>query len=600
MKFIITALMMCSFFVSWTQCSGIDTINLGVDTTICTGDFLTLDAGAGYNYYSWSTNESTQTINVSNNGTYSVTAGFKGSNLVLNGDFQGGTTAAANNFTTDYIPGTGGSWGLLSTGGQYAIATNPNATHSNFSVCGDHTTGTTNMFIANGAWTANTIVWSQTVNVLPNTNYLFSFWAMNALNDQNVSQLQLYINGVPIGDTNTTLPTSCIWTEMSDIWNSASATQAVLTIRNHATAASGNDFALDDIFFGEVCFDTDEMVLTMDSISVEAGPMIQFCENEPETITATSNYGTAIFNWVGEPAGATVAPNSSGYYFVNATSPLGCVTTDSVLVNITPMPWDFDTIIMGPTSCNGNDGYVSALTNGSFPSTPVYTWTGPGTSTNSWNASVWTGLSPGWYYIDITSQGCSRQDSIEITVTNPPIANFTASPTSGYAPLNVSFTNNSQNAQDYFWDYGNGNTENTGSMIVGDQTYNVGTYTVTLVAYQGSCSDTMTVTIDAYPTIIVEPPVILDPVIVIPNVFTPNGDLSNDYYAFETENIKSLEITILNRWGNVMFQSNDLDFKWYGNNGPIMAEEGVYFYTYTAVADNGETLTGHGYIHLEK
>ncbi|MDC0231057.1 LamG domain-containing protein [Aureispira] len=52
------------------------TIDLGPDTlTLCGGDSTTLDAGAGYNYYSWSTGDTTQTINVNAAGWYSATVG---------------------------------------------------------------------------------------------------------------------------------------------------------------------------------------------------------------------------------------------------------------------------------------------------------------------------------------------------------------------------------------------------------------------------------------------------------------------------------------------------------------------------------------------
>jgi len=45
------------------------------------------------------------------------------------------------------------------------------------------------MLVANGSGTPNTSVWCQTINIDPNTNYLFSAWFMNALNDFNVSDL---------------------------------------------------------------------------------------------------------------------------------------------------------------------------------------------------------------------------------------------------------------------------------------------------------------------------------------------------------------------------------------------------------------------------
>ncbi len=48
-------------------------VNLGQDTSLCIGDNYTIDAGAGYTSYSWSPSGSSQTLNVTTTGTYSVT-----------------------------------------------------------------------------------------------------------------------------------------------------------------------------------------------------------------------------------------------------------------------------------------------------------------------------------------------------------------------------------------------------------------------------------------------------------------------------------------------------------------------------------------------
>lgn len=74
-----------------------------------------------------------------------------------------------------------------------------------------------------------------------------------------------------------------------------------------------------------------------------------------------------------------------------------------------------------------------------------------------------------------------------------------------------------------------------------------------------------------------------------PNVFTPNGDSQNDYYAMEKLDEQGnrvslippdsctgsfVMIQIFNRWGKVVFESTDRDFKWFGKNEPA----GVYYY----------------------
>ncbi|AEA43660.1 T9SS C-terminal target domain-containing protein [Fluviicola taffensis] len=57
----------------------------------------------------------------------------------------------------------------------------------------------------------------------------------------------------------------------------------------------------------------------------------------------------------------------------------------------------------------------------------------------------------------------------------------------------------------------------------------------------------------------------------LPNIFTPNADGINDF--FEIENTEAKHTEILNRWGNIVYESNDL-IKWNGGNQP----DGVYYY----------------------
>lgn len=577
----------CSF---WTEVP----VDLGEDTTICPGQLLELDAGSSYDFYNWSNGGSAQSILVNSAGTYIIQTGAVSGNLIQFGDFEGGTTNTANNFTTDYLVGTGGTWGQLSTGGTYAINTDPSNTHTNFSSCGDHTTGTGNMLIANGSWTPNTIVWEQTVTVSQNTNYLFSFWAMNVVNSTAVSDLQLYINNVAIGPVNQTT-TPCTWGQISDTWSSGTNTSAVLSIRNQSTVASGNDFAIDDIYFAEVCVVSDTIVVDVDPISVEAGPDITFCPNESETVTAVSNDANATFEWNSSIQNASFVPSVSGMQYVTATSQNGCSATDSMNATITPMNWSIDQVMSFPTDCGVNDGAVSVTTSGTFDVQPVYTWSGPGpNSTNQINATVFLNLSPGWYYLEIESDGCYMYDSIEVEVNNPPVADLSGSPISGVAPLSVAFTNMSQNATSYTWDFGNGMSTSANNMDSQSTVYDTaGVYTVMLIANQGGCADT------AYMDILVlEPEETIPGEIIIPNVFTPNNDLTNDVYTFTMTGIKSIEVVIINRWGDVMFESSDVNFEWDGTTNGNKAKDGTYFYKYSAEDEMGEIHEGHGFLQL--
>ncbi len=69
-----------------------------------------------------------------------------------------------------------------------------------------------------------------------------------------------------------------------------------------------------------------------------------------------------------------------------------------------------------------------------------------------------------------------------------------------------------------------------------------------------------------------------DPLVNIPNVFSPNGDGKNDVFSIH-KNIKSecvddFSIVIYNRWGEKVYKSNNFEFEWTGDGLPY----GVYFY----------------------
>lgn len=354
----------CGVFVSTVDVNIPADIFLGNDTTICSGSAVFLNAGPGYDSYLWSNGSTNQTLNATTPGTYWVEAGTVMDNIVVHGDFEGGNTNTANNFTTAYIPGTGGSWGLLSNGGQYAIATNPSLTHTNFVSCTDHTSGTGNMLVANGSWNPGTVVWSQTVPVNTNTDYLFSFWATNVVNNPNTSDLQLYINGSPIGPVNSTT-TSCTWLQINDVWNSGANTSAVLSIINQSTAASGNDFAIDDISFAPLCIKQDTIVITHETPSQSVSVIDPTCNGLSDgEIHVTNNLAVeySIDNGVTWQVDSFFVGLGAGNYSVCSKSALDCQVCENVVV--TDPPQVTITVINDTTICENGTAAISAMASG--------------------------------------------------------------------------------------------------------------------------------------------------------------------------------------------------------------------------------------------
>ncbi|MCB0598801.1 MAG: gliding motility-associated C-terminal domain-containing protein [Lewinellaceae bacterium] len=248
-----------------------ETLNAGADAAVCqAGENVPLNAsfsGGAPLSVSWapadglsSTNSLQTTATVNATTTYTLTVrSVTSQNLIFNGNFSAGD----NGFDSDYIYGTGGSVGLLTQEGQYAIATNPRNTHNQFVNCGDHTGGNGNMMVVNGSGMPDS-VWCQTVTVQPNTEYAFSAWVTSVVS-QNPADLQFFINGFPLGTQYDAAPNTCNWQQFSQFWASGGATSARICIVNVNENPAGNDFALDDITFNPVCEYQDSVTLTLES-----------------------------------------------------------------------------------------------------------------------------------------------------------------------------------------------------------------------------------------------------------------------------------------------------------------------------------------------
>lgn len=313
--------------------------SLGIDTIVCQNSY-TINGPPGYTSYNWSTGATTQNITVTSSGNYSLTATNLSGDLVVNGNFSAGNTG----FFTAYNPPMGGSWGPLSWEGTYMISTNPQLTHTNFLSYGDHTTGTGNMMVVNGAGVANTIVWQQTINVTPATNYNFSAWVSSTLHlpSSQVAQLQFSINGNLIGTVFNAPTTGGIWQNFFVTWNSGANNSATIRIINQNTATSGNDFALDDIFFQEICVFSDTISVTLGAnIQAEILPANpEICLGEQIQLSVQSNNTLQSYSWsTGQTSqNITVNPTQNTSYSVTVSDVFGCSGTASATVTVNPNP----------------------------------------------------------------------------------------------------------------------------------------------------------------------------------------------------------------------------------------------------------------------
>ncbi len=311
-------------------------------------------------------------------------------------------------------------------------------------------------------------------------------------------------------------------------------------------------------------------------------------------------FGPFTYSWTpnGENTSTiTMSPGANTQdvivYTVTVTDVCGHTEIDTVVLTVN------ETLEIDPSSeptlCGLETGQILFNVSGQTGAVQ-YELTGPGTSLTV-NQNQQNNLPSGWFYITATDGVCSTQDSVFIGLLDGPTAVIGANPVAGFSPLVSIFGNGSQNADSYFWDFGNGETiqttssENQIMIFEGEGPLDIN---VCLIAIQPGCQDTACVVITIFEYI---PP----PVFTIPNVFSPNGDGNNDTWNFFNLGfVETIELTILNRWGNVVFESTDPNPTWNGKlqNGNDAAE-GVYFYKYLLTGkDKITTHEGHGYLQL--
>ena len=191
-------------------------------------------------------------------------------------------------------------------------------------------------------------------------------------------------------------------------------------------------------------------------------------------------------------------------------------------------------------------------------------------------------------------------------------------------PLTVTFTNTSENGDPgkYEWYFfkdlqqiKNEKEANTFKDSIQDIIYsdnpvytyeNTGDYMVKLV------SKKITGLITCTDTFYMEDYIVADSSFIdAPNVFTPNGDGNNDKFAVKFFSMKTVKVSIFNRWGKVLhvWESNNVQgfyntatsvpqSVWDGKVGGQMATPGVYFWVAEGVGRDGRRLKGNGFFHL--
>ncbi|GEM_PF-2778132 len=304
----------------------------------------------------------------------------------------------------------------------------------------------------------------------------------------------------------------------------------------------------------------------------------------------TASGGTPPYNyqWNTSQTTDTIDELIAGTYIVTVTDDNGCTGSDTVTITAPAAP-----LAVNPTweniSCQYLcDGWItSSVSGGTSPY--AYTWN---TSPPLQDTALFD-LCPGNYAITVTDDhGCVAAEIFNLVINTTVEASFTTDVTSGFVPLSVNFTFTGLGANSLQWDFGDNNTSDQQNPTHIYET--PGTFEVLLIINSldpDFCSDTTKITIQVEDT----------SYIVIPNVFTPNSDNYNDYFTVNSHYVENCTITVFNRWGTVVYGSDNEDIRWDGKNKDGSAcPEGTYFYTLEAKGKDGKAYKEKGVITLLK
>ncbi len=600
--------------------------------TLCTGETTVLTAPPGAASYLWSTGEVTQSILVDSGGTYSchmipfqagacsfsmskeifevigpIVSFISSDDTICGNEFITFTDqstiaspATITGYTWDFGNGTVTSQGLgtingtANTSGDYTLPTHYFTTGGVYTVelsvesntgCDISSTGTVVIEALPQIDTGPDLFLCDTNEItLTATGALSHTWDQGILNGipfvQNAGVSNTY-TVIGVG-ANGCIDTSHVLVETYDVPIVDVGPDQTICFGNSVTlAASGaasyvwDNGILDNEEFipavgtvnytvigtsSDGCQDTNDVTVIVNPLPVvNAGADQTVCEG---TSVVLNGSGSATPTWANGFSTGTpfIPPVGNNTYTLSDTLATGCFAVDSTVVVVLPNPivTALDTAV-----CFGESVTLS----------------GQGAVNYSWTEGITNGVTftPGQttsYTVTGTdANGCQNSATVVVTVYPNPNASFTLVDSIMTAESAfTTFNNYSTGATTYEWDFGDGSDINTAfepthyfpneSSIY---------YEITLVAisHQG-CIDSTSQTGLVY----------AEQTIYAPNAFTPDDDEFNQVFlpilnGFDESNYV---LFIYNRWGEVIFESYDVNVGWdgtYGNQG-IAVQDGTY------------------------
>jgi len=284
--------------------------------------------------------------------------------------------------------------------------------------------------------------------------------------------------------------------------------------------------------------------------SLTLGPDTSICKGDT-IVLQTNNGELAVWN-TGDTASRIRVANSGKYYASQSTF-CGVISDTVNLTHIPKLKLDLgeDTLV-----CKGERLFLSA-----DPNASQILWS---TGSNSNQIAV---DQPGLYWVDISNQCEILSDSLRMSWHPYSITEFEIDESGAEVYDSVFFRLfRPKNFQSLSWSFGNGNVGNAREEM---HIYPLsGNYQVSL-----KLTDSLGCAIDSSFTIEIR-----ESDVIIPNVFTPNGDGINDQFKLRIKGLDRINLKVFNRWGKLVYEGSEN--YWSGKDqGGRNLQAGTYFFT---------------------
>ena len=609
-------------------CTGLDTIivtihpqpdvNLGNDTIICEGESLLIDAQIDGFVYAWSNIKVSKSIKIGENGIYEVTV----------------TDSSGTCSDTDDKEVIIQSLPVVELGKDTSLCEGEVLQLDAKNIGLDY------------EW--STVETSQTIDV--NSSNTYSLIVTDAIGCEGKDTIEVTVNTMPLVDLDDqvticegetlTLDAENLGFEYN--WSTTESTQKI-------EVTTAGKYGVEVFKVGTRCSDKDTI-----EIIVQAKPLVNLgddkslCIGEKTTLDA-GNIGLDYL-WNTNAATQEIVVDETGTYSVKVTDALGCLGNSKILVTVHDLPKInieaptdiclFDDVVSIRTSPIGGDLTGNGIKQSTFDPLAsevvtgvqnklTYTYTDINNCTSQENISITVHLEPivpqnlsdtilcegesteyqidvsgaleyswidengivveidnrfsidqdGLYQVNVSNEFCSAlSNQFSVEVVNPEINAYVNPEVPILLGESAELLIENPNVDyQYNWKLEESSIGDGTSLEVKPTETTI--YEVTATIY--NCTATTTLEVE-----VIQP-------IIIPSMFTPNGDGLNDYWEITgLDRDFYFELKVYNRWGTVVFKAYEYSNMWDGTTNGNLIPSAVYYYVIEVGDNNKETLQG--------